>query len=297
MSKTSKLFDRFKGPLLIFASSVVWSVSGVLAKTLDKYSPWSGFSKSGVRSVFAVIIYALYRRSFKVKVSWQLLIGALGVCLTGLLYMTAIRYTTSANAIVLQYSMPVYVVFFSWLLFKQKPRARDLIVVPLVLCGVILCCVGEMGGGMLGNIIALVSALTYACVFLAGKFKNADAVEYTYLGNLFSTLLIVSVFFDDNVHFGFDAGTLMEWAIVAALGVSLGGGYLLLALGMRHGVSPTTSAILSNLEPVLNPLWVSVFIGETPGTLGLIGMALVLVTVTVYSCLPEKKPVSSSINE
>ena len=274
----------------MFLSAVSWSFSGVISKNVE----WNGFSKAGVRAIVAVLIYALARKTFKVKLTAHNLIGALGVATTSLLYMIAVTLTTSANAIVLQYSMPIYVVLISLMVFKIKPSLKDIIVLPILLLGVILCCAGGSSGGeplpnaALGNALALISGLTFAFVFITSRFKDADSVEYTYLGNLISVLLAVSVFFDKNADFGFDAHTLSQWGLVALLGVSLGLGYLFLGWGLKTA-SPTTAAILENLEPVLNPIWVFLVVGERPGLTGLIGCAVVLVTVTVYSCLPESK--------
>lgn len=281
---------RYIGPVMLLLSAVVWSFSGVLSKGLL----WNGFSKAGARSIVAIAIYGIARRSFKVRVTKQLALGAAGVALTSLLYMLALSYTSSANAIVLQYSMPVFVVFLNWLLFRQRPQRRDLFAVCMVTVGVVLCCVQGMSGGALkGDLIALCSGLTFAVVFLASRFEGNDPVSYTYLGNCFSLLMAVSLFFDPNVHFyasGDITGRMvfMEWFTVLLMGLSLGFGYLLFSYGMRS-TSPVTAAILSNVEPVLNPVWVFWFLGENPGILSIIGAVVVLATVTLYTCLPRRR--------
>ena len=277
-----------KGALLVCASAVCWSFSGVLGKNLS----WNGFSKTGIRAVIAVLIYAVYRRSFKVKLTKSTIIGALGVVLTSLLYMISLTLTTSANAIVLQYSMPIYVVGLNYIMFRTKPTIKQLNAVPLLLTGVALCCMGEsvsangLKNEKIGNIIALLSGLTFALVFLAGRMKESDSVGYTYLGNCFSLLLSVSIFFDRNVGFGLSADIIRDWVLIVLMGISLGMGYLLLGIGLKTA-SPVSAAILENLEPVLNPIWVFAFMGERPGTIGMIGCCIVLITVTLYSCLPD----------
>ena len=292
--------NGLKGSLLVAASAVCWSFSGVLGKNLA----WNGITKTGVRAVVAVLIFALYRKSFRVKITKGTVIGALGVSVTSLLYMLALTMTTSANAIVLQYSMPVYVVLIDLIVFKIKPGVKQLIAVPLLLVGVALCCLGGNVGGeklpyaAIGNIIGLLSGLTYACVFIAGRIKGVDSVGYTYLGNCFSALFAVSLLFDPNVRFGFESDVLCDWLMILLMGVSLGMGYLLLGLGLRIA-SPITAAILENLEPVLNPVWVFLFVGERPDTVGLIGCGIVLATVTLYSVLPDKsnhKQIAENLN-
>ncbi|MBQ9408688.1 MAG: EamA family transporter, partial [Clostridia bacterium] len=78
------------------------------------------------------------------------------------------------------------------------------------------------------------------------------------------------------------------WLLILLMGLSLGMGYLLLGIGLKSA-SPLSAAVLENLEPALNPVWVFLFLGERPGTLGIIGCAIVIVTVTLYSILPEKR--------
>jgi len=282
------------GPVMILLSGIAWSFSGVLSKGLM----WSGFSKAGVRGVIAVIIYGIFRKSFKVKTTPGLLVGALGVSATSLMYLLALMNTTSANAIVLQYSMPVYVVLISWIMFRQRPRRRDVIAVAFVLMGVILCCINSGGNEKvvnkpLGDMFALLSALTFAIVYIASRFPGCDPVSYTYLGNLFSAFMVFAIFLDPNVHFVPEDG--ITWAMIAEdwlrillLGLSLGFGYLFFGYGMRF-TPPITAAIISNAEPVLNPVWVFLFLGEFPGVLSVVGAVIVLVTATVHSCLPHRQ--------
>lgn len=279
--------NGIKGPLLVILSAVSWSFSGVLSRGTQ----WNGFSKAGVRAIIAVLIYAAVRKSFKVKLTRHTVIGALGVMLTSVLYMIALSYTSSANAIILQYSMPVFVIFIDWLLFHLKPSAIDLGAVVLVAAGVILCCMQSMGGGaFFGDMISLLSGLTFAMVFIVSRFKGVNTMDYTYLGILLCVPCTVSVLFDPNVHFAVTEAVSLstiagEWFSMLLMGLSLVGGYIFLAMGMR-GTSPITAAILENLEPVLNPVWVFFFYGEDPGIYTILGAILVLVTVTVYTCLP-----------
>lgn len=75
----------------------------------------------------------------------------------------------------------------------------------------------------------------------------------------------------------------VEWLAAAAMGLCVAGGYLFFSLGMRAGVSPVTAAIVSNVEPILNPTWCFVFRGENPGALSIAGAVVVLGAVTVYT--------------
>ena len=166
---------RRTGSVLVALAAVSWSFAGVLSKSL----PWHSVTRNGMRSLFAALLLMGVRRTPRVRLTKGTLLGALGVSLTSLLYMLATQLTTAANAIVLQYAMPVFV-------------------------------------------------------------------------------------------------------IALAMGVCLAAGYALMSLAMDT-VSPFSAAILSNIEPILSPVWVFLFLGEAPGALTLVGAGVVLVTATLYS--------------
>ena len=270
------------GAIQVFLAALCWSFSGVFTKWL----PWSSFTIIGMRSFTAMLALAISRKSFKVRLSKGNILGALGMSLTSILFLTATKFTSSANAIVLQYAMPVVVIALCWIVFKQKPSAKDVVTSVFVLCGVILCSwkgLTEGGGKLLGDILGLLSAFSYALVFFCAKLPNTDAREYSYLGAIMCLPFSLYAFFDPNM-------TVQPIHLlgVAAMGLCLAGGYFFISLSLKN-VSPVTSALLANLEPVLNPIWTFLFIGENPGKMSIIGAAMVIITVTVYSLLKDKK--------
>ncbi|MBR6008595.1 MAG: DMT family transporter [Clostridia bacterium] len=288
---------RLKGSLLVALSGISWSFSGVLSKNLD----WNTLSKAGVRSIVAVLMFAWVRKGFKLKLTRSTLIGGLGVAFTSLLYLTALGLTTSANAITLQYSMPVYVALFDFLLFRKKPTFKQLILLPLLILGVALCCAGGSEGAELkyahiGNLVALLSGVSFSVVFLASRAENGSTTDYTYLGNLMTVVMVCCLPFDTHVRFGFELPVLRDWLFVCLMGVSLGLGYILLALGLKTA-SPLRAAVLENLEPALNPVWVFLFIGERPDLTGILGCCIILLSVVLFAMLPDNKAENTAKKE
>ena len=280
---------KLKGSLLVALSGISWSFSGMLSKNLE----WSALSKAGVRSVVAVLMFAWVRKGFRLRLTKSTLIGGLGVALTSLLYLTALNLTTAANAITLQYSMPVYVALFDFLLFGKKPSLKQLCILPPLILGVALCCAGNSEGAELkyahiGNLVALLSGVSFSVVFLASRLDREAATDYTYLGNLLTVLTVFSLPFDSNVRLGFELPVLKDWLLVCLMGVSLGAGYILLALGLKTA-SPLRAAVLENLEPALNPVWVFLFIGERPDLTGILGCGIILLSVVLFATLPDRK--------
>ena len=267
------------GPLLIVIACFSWSFSGVLGKYIS-YHP---LTLTGARAFVAVLLLGFARKSFRPVLNRGTLLGSFGVLGTSLLFMYANRLTTAANAIVLQYAMPVFVILMSFLVFRQKPSRTDLVAAMCVLGGVLLCFVEGLGGGrLLGDALGLLSALTWAMVFFSARMPNTDAMSYSYLGNLLSCALLLYIPADPG--FTLHLSQLLP-AII--MGVCLGMGYMLFSLGMRRGVSPTAAAILANVEPVLNPTWVFLFAGENPGLWSIVGALIVLTSVTVYSIVKK----------
>ena len=265
------------GALQVALGATVWSFSGVLAKWL----PWNAFTISGVRSLVAALLLGLARGSFKVRLSRGNVLGAIGVMLTSTLYMAAIKLTTSANAIVLQYAAPAFVILFCRLFYGQRPSRRSLITMILIMLGVVLCFADKMGGGrLIGNLLAILSAVTFALVFFCARMPDTNPTDYSYLGLILCVPSMIYALWDPAV-----SAKPTEWLAAAGMGVCLAGGYYFISVAMGK-VSPIFAVLLSNLEPVLNPIWVALFLpslGEVPGGLALIGAAIVLVTAAVYS--------------
>ena len=270
------------GALQVALGAIAWSFAGVLGKWL----PWNALTINGVRSLVAALIMGLTRRSFRVRLTRGTVLGALGVMLTSILYMAAVKLTTSANAIVLQYAAPAFVILFCWLFYGQRPDLRSVVTAALIMLGVVLCFADKMGGGrLLGNVLAILSAVTFALVFFCARMPDADPAEYSYLGLLLCVPSALFGFFDPGV-----SADPAQWLAAVGLGLCLAGGYYFVSAAMGH-VSPIFAVLLSNLEPVLNPVWVALFLpqlGEIPGGLSLVGSAIVLITAGVYSLTGEK---------
>ena len=269
---------KHMGTILVILGAISFSGAGVLGK----YTSWSALSTAGMRAIVAAVIMAVARGGVRVKLTRGNLLGAFGCAATSIVFVMANKLTTAANAIVLQYAMTAVVILFNWLVSCQKPSKRDAVTAALVIVGVVLCSADDLpGGSMLGNLLAICCAFTFALVFFCSRLPGADATDYNFLG---LALCMPFALFAVN-----DPGaTLTAGNILSQLGMGLGlaGGYIFISKGMKT-VSPLSAAITSNIEPVLNPIWVFIFLGEAPGALAIVGAIMVLTTVTLYS-LPAR---------
>ena len=261
--------------LLTFAAGLSWSFTGMFTKLVA----WSSFTLVGVRALIALLILGLARGSFRVRPNKGMWASAVGVTVTSVLFLSAARLTTAANAIVLQYTASVFIILYMLIFKKQRPLKSEMVAAMFVLLGVCLCFAGGMEGGrLLGNILGLCSGVTFSVMFLANRYSGNDPLDGIYFGTLASCPFALSVFFDPNF-----SPTLPQLSCGLGLGVCLGLGYLFLALGARRGISPVASCIISNVEPVLNPIWVFLAVGENPGVYSIAGALIVLLAVTLQS--------------
>lgn len=278
--------QKTKAILQIALACALWSFAGVLSKKV----PWNAISIVGFRSLVAVILVGFFRRSFLPKLTRGTWIGAGAVLTTAILFIFANKLTSAANAIVLQYAMPIFVILYSVIFRRKRPSPLELGTVLAAGAGILLCFAqGLQGGGMLGDMLSLLSAVTYAVMFLAGQREDCDAMNYTYLGALMGCALLISMPFDPAVR-----ANPMEWLMAGLMGVCLGLGYIFFSVGMRGGISPLSAAIVANVEPILNPTWCFLFLREWPGHLTLSGAAIVLAVVSVYTILSSRTEARSA---
>jgi len=270
------------GVISILLSAICFAVGGVLIKSVN----WGSFSINGGRCIFAFIVMLIYMKATKHKfvMNKEVILGALanfGMCLT---FVAANKLTTAANAIVLQFTMPAFVIIFLMLFWKKKPEKIEIITVCISFLGM-LCFFYESlsAGGMLGNIIAVISGALYAVVFLLKKIPGADFESSVLVSHVISVIVGLP-FIIRETDFGYSN---ILW--IALLGiVQLGAAYVFLTRGLST-VPPVAASLISMIEPILNPILVAIVCGEMIGPISLIGALIVLGSATVYNVVEAKK--------
>ena len=194
------------------------------------------------------------------------------------LFAIANKLTTAANTIVLQFTAPVFVILFMALLYRQKPGRVDLITCFLVLLGVVLFFVdGIQAGNLTGNIVAILSGVCYAGVFMMNTGKDADAISSCFLGQLAAGLVMTPLCFWET---DFSLPTL---AAIVALGVvQVGGAYILFSIGIQR-TPAVTASLITGMEPIMNPLLVAAFYGEKVSALAITGAIIVVCSILAYN--------------
>ena len=274
---------RSKSVLCVFLASVCFSTGGLFIKLI----PWSALAINGARNLIGAAVIGIYLllTGHRLVFSRRVLIGALAMIGVTTLFAVANKLTTAANTIVLQFTAPVFVMLFMALIYRQKPGRLDLIICFLVLLGVVLFFVdGIQAGNLAGNLIAVLSGVCYAGVFMMNTGEKADAISSCFLGQLAAGLVFTPLCFRETDF------SLPILAAVAALGViQVGGAYILFSIGIRN-TPPVTASLLTGLEPIMNPLLVAAFYGESVSVLSVIGSVIVVCSILTYNvCLSRKK--------
>ena len=261
-------------------ASVLWSIGGIFIKLIN----WNPMAIAGSRSAIAALVMMVYLKKFKFKINKSMLICACSYSLLVILFVSANKLTTSANAILLQFTSPVWVALLSRAILKQKISRIDGITIIFVILGMIMFFIDELEiSYLLGNILAILSGIVMAgMILLFQQQKENSLVEITLLGNVITAIV--------GIPFYFISSPGMESVLpLFILGVfQLGIPYLLYVLAIPN-VTAIDAVLIPVLEPLLNPLWVFIFAKESPTLFSLLGGGLVLLSVTVRGIIMSKK--------
>ncbi len=271
--------------LFVLAAAIIWSTGGLFIK----WTSLSGLELSFGRSLLAAITVAIFTRREGFGINKVTALASVLYAALLVLFVLATKATTAANAIFLQYTAPIYVLILEPLLYKEKFRRRDLIVVIACIAGMSLFFVGKLRPqDVTGNLLALASGVCFACYFLllrhssAREVNRASSVIY---GNLLVVLVTAPVGLAAVSHL-----TINDAVAVAYLGiVQIGVAYTLFTRGMSLGIRSLDAGIVGYIEPVLNPLWVFLLLGERPAKWALIGGAIIVSAVVAHTIVKAKE--------
>lgn len=266
------------GVVCVFLAAVLYSIGGLCIKLI----PWNGMAINGGRTAIALVVIGIYLFLIRhpLRFNRYILLGALSVFGSNALFSLANKLTTAANAIVLQFTAPIFVILFTALFFRKRPTKLDVLACFVVFGGIVFFFVDSLSmGGGLGNVLALVSGITYAGVFLMNEMPNSDAISSVFWGDVFSAVIGLPFLLRETDF------TFVPMVSLVVLGVfQVAVAYILLTIGLKT-TPAVTASLVSGIEPVLNPILVAVFYGEAMGIMALIGASIVVGGVVGYNVL------------
>ena len=267
-----------QGRLLLLAAAVLWSLSGVVAKSL---APLSGAEIAFYRSLFAGLALLPFvpraRWIFRpVMVPMTLIFGAM----VGL-YLSSMARTTAANSILLQYSATFWTVPLSMIFLKENPDHRDRLPIALATIGIaIIVVLGRNGtrGEGLGIAFGLASGFGYAVVIVCMRgLRDLDSAWVSAVNNLGGaiTLGVLTWMLVGPIQVPSQGqiGVLIVFGIV-----QMAIPYALFARGLKT-VGPAEASLITLIEPLLATLWVFLVHKEKPAPATLVGGVFLLAGV------------------
>jgi drug/metabolite transporter (DMT)-like permease len=275
--------DLRLGGLAMVATAFLWSIAGLFIKVID----WNPFAIAAARSLVSSLVVLAWLRRPRIHWSPAQVGAALAQTATMLLFVAANKTTTAANAILLQYIGPVFTAIIGAWMLKERARWEHWLAFVFVAGGMVLLFMDKIGGGrLLGNVLALCSGLTFSfCYVLLRMQKDASPLESMLLAHWFTAAigLAVALFLPCPVF------TWKAVGAIAMLGIfQVGLAAILFAAAIKR-ITAVTANLIAVIEPVFNPVWVFLALGERPGINAIIGGAIIIAAVTGASIVSARR--------
>ena len=285
MKKASSSSAKVSPLLFVIAAAVLWSTGGLFIK----WTSLSGLELSFGRSLLAAITVAIFTRHEGFGMNRVTALASLLYAALLILFVLATKETTAANAIFLQYTAPVYLLILEPLFYKEKFRSRDLITVTVCVIGMSLFFVGKLRPqDVTGNLLALASGFCFACYFLLlrhSKSRSVNRASSVIYGNLLVVLIAAPVGLKVLPRISMHDALSVLYLGVVQIGLA----YTLFTVAMARGVRSLDAGIVGYVEPVLNPVWVYLVLGERPTQWALLGGAIIVIAVVCHTLIEARR--------
>ena len=267
--------------LYVLAAALLWSTGGLFIKATPELS---AYELSFGRSLLAALTVAYFTRREGFRVNWVTVVAAALYAALLLLFVMATKLTTAANAIFLQYTAPVYILIFEPLVFKEKYRRSDFLVVAACAVGIALFFVGRLRPEeMQGNLLALVSGALLRSLHAAHTAAARGARQPRLLHHLRQPA----------------ARGRLRPLLLRRDAQGQGGGrrrhplprrrpdrsrlHALYARASSAACARSTRALIGYVEPLSNPVWVYLFLGERPSGWAILGGTIIITAVLAHT--------------
>jgi drug/metabolite transporter (DMT)-like permease len=255
---------------LLLLTALLWSFGGVLIKSVD----WNPMAIAGMRSALSIPVLVVAFRGWRIRWAGTHLVGALFYAATVIMFVVSNRMTTAANAILLQYTAPVYVAIAGAWLLGERARWFDWAAIAAAIGGMALFFLDDLSfESFRGSVISLVNGVTFAfLIVMMRKQKDRSPEGSVILGNILTALVCLPFMFRRMPGAA-------SWVSLGLLGFfQIGLAYVCFATAIRTATA-LQAIMIPLIEPVLNPIWVFLVIGERPGEWAVPGGAIVILSV------------------
>jgi drug/metabolite transporter, DME family len=265
--------------MLVVIAVFLWSTGGLFIKltTLDAYQV------TFFRSLLAAVTVIVLTRKEGLRINAFGVFTSLIYAALLFLFVWATKMTTAANAIFLQYTAPIYILILAPFVIGERFRMRDLATVAVVVGGMSLFFVGQLRlEDYQGNIAALLSGVFLGLYIMLLRHPRAEGFNPT-IAVIYGNLLLAAL----TLPSGIAAVPVMlplDWLAVIFLGViQIGIAYVLFIKGVVGGTRPLDASIIGFIEPLLNPVWVFIFVGEQPSRWAILGGLIIIAAIAFHT--------------
>jgi drug/metabolite transporter (DMT)-like permease len=267
--------QRIKAIMLLVFTALLWSTGGLLIRMVS----WNPLAIAGARSLIAAVLMLVIIRRPKTRLNFNLVMCSFTYACTVILFVTANKLTTSANAILLQYTAPVFVAILGIKLLKEKTRCSDWLAIGFVMGGMVLFFLDDLQtGGILGNGIAILSGVSFALfIIFLRRQKDEAPMESCFWGNVLTAVIGLPFIIREGMP---DRSGMIG---IVLLGVfQLGLSYILYSWAIKH-VTALEAILIPVIEPIFNPIFVLIAFGELPGRYAVIGGMVIITAIVARS--------------
>jgi drug/metabolite transporter, DME family len=286
----------------------LWSTGGLFIKstTIDAYQV------TFFRSLFAAVTVLLLTRKDGLKINAFGIFTSIIYALLLFLFVWATKKTTAANAIFLQYTAPIYILILAPFIIGEKFHWRDLVTVVVVLAGMSLFFVGQLRlEDYQGNTAALFSGIFLGLYIMLLRHPRAETLQKPAreqgrnqnvgdhalpdgqasasekmnpaIAVIYGNFLLAALTAPSGIS-ALPTMMPMDWFAVTFLGIfQIGISYILFIKGVRGGTRPLDASLIGFIEPLLNPVWVFLFVGERPSQWALLGGGIIIAAIAIHT--------------
>lgn len=268
------------GAIYIILAGIFLSLGGLFIRYVEDANPWTVLFYRSLSFTASVTLFMYFRDGTRLtqrfrQIKPQELIVSLSLAVGFIMYVFSLFTTSVANTVLILSTGPVFAALLGWLLLREKVSAATWLAMVLAFSGVAIMVSGGIGGSdRLGFLFALVAVLAFAVMIVALRCAppGKDMMAPTALAGIFAAVLTLAFIPTFNI-------SLHDLLLSICLGsLQVGLGFILITLGSRS-VPSAQVPLLALAETALSPLWVWLFINETPARNTLVGGALVLCAV------------------
>lgn len=279
----SKILNRIpvhkKALIYISFAALLWSSGGLFIKVLTLDAFQISFFRSAIAAITIIIISLSGKEKLRFEFDIISVLCSLCYALILILYVAAVKLTTVANAIFLQFTAPIYLLILEPVFLKTKFEKKNLVALIFCFLGMTLFFFGKLElSGIQGNLLAIGSGICFALFTLFLKWKKQihkteNTMVYIVVGNILVCIFCFPLIMN-NLMIDLTQSLILLYMGVFQIGIS----YIIFNEGVKY-ISATESMIIAMLEAILSPIWVFLGVGEVPSVYAIIGSLIILITI------------------